>query len=69
MVEYGMRPLDALKAATSVNARLMHRETEFGRIAPGLVADLVAVRGDPLQAIAALRNVQMVVKGGTIVRR
>lgn len=69
MVEYGMRPLDALKAATSVNARLMHRETEFGRIAPGLLADLVAVRGDPLQTIAALRNVQMVVKGGTIVRR
>lgn len=69
MVEYGMRPLDALKAATSVNARLMHRDTEFGRIAPGLLADLVAVRGDPLQSIAALRTVQMVVKGGTIVRR
>lgn len=69
MVEYGMTPVAALKAATSVNARLMHRETEFGRIAPGLLADLVAVRGDPLQAITALRTVQLVVKGGTIVRR
>lgn len=69
MVEYGMTPLAALKAATSVNARIMHREGEFGRIASGLLADLVAVQGDPTQNISALRSVRLVVKGGTVVRR
>jgi imidazolonepropionase-like amidohydrolase len=69
MVEYGMQPIDALKAATSVNARIMHRENDFGRIAPGLLADLVAVRGDPTTNIAALRQVSFVMKDGTVVRR
>ena len=69
MVEYGMTPVAALKAATSVNARIVHRESELGRIAPGLLADLVAVQGNPLQNISALRSVRLVVKGGTVVRR
>ena len=69
MVEYGMTPVQALKAATSVNARIMHREGEFGRVAPGLLADLVAVKGDPTKTIGALRAVQFVMKGGTVVRR
>jgi imidazolonepropionase-like amidohydrolase len=69
MVEYGMKPADALKAATSVNARILHRENEFGRVAPGLLADLVAVQGDPTATIGALRNVKFVMKGGTVVRR
>jgi imidazolonepropionase-like amidohydrolase len=69
MVEYGMTPAQALKAATSVNARIMHRENELGRVAPGLLADLVAVQGDPSQSIGALRNVRFVMKGGVIVRR
>ena len=69
MVEYGMSPVAALQAATSVNARIMHRETEFGRVAPGLLADLVAVTGDPSQNIRALRAVQLVMKNGEIIRR
>lgn len=69
MVEYGMSPVAALKAATSVNARLLHREADFGRVTPGLLADLVAVAGDPTQRISQLRSVRFVMKGGQVVRR
>ncbi len=69
MVEYGMSPMAALKAATSVNARIMHHEDEFGRVAPGLLADLVAVSGDPSQNIRVLRAVRFVMKNGVVVRR
>jgi imidazolonepropionase-like amidohydrolase len=66
MVEYGMSPIAALRAATSVNARMLHLEDEIGSIRPGLVADLVAVDGDPTSDIAALRQVRLVMKGGRI---
>ncbi|MBL0173085.1 MAG: amidohydrolase family protein [Gemmatimonadaceae bacterium] len=69
MVEYGMTPVAALKAASSVNARLLHRENDFGRVAPGLLADLMAVSGDPTKDIAQLRKVSFVMKGGQVVRR
>lgn len=69
MVAYGMTPVQALRAATSVNARVLHLERELGRVAPGLLADLVAVQGDPTQDVRALRRVALVVKGGTVVRR
>jgi imidazolonepropionase-like amidohydrolase len=67
MVEYGMTPAQALRAATVVAAQVLRRGDELGRIAPGLRADLVAVRGDPLRAISALRAVVWVVAGGRIV--
>jgi imidazolonepropionase-like amidohydrolase len=69
MVNYGMRPLDALKAATSVNARLFHLDSRVGSIRPNLLADLVAVEGDPTREISALRQVRLVMKGGTVYRR
>jgi imidazolonepropionase-like amidohydrolase len=64
MVEYGMTPLAALRAATSGNARLFHLEKRVGRIAPGMLADLVAVDGDPTREITALRRVRAVLASG-----
>jgi len=69
MVEYGMTPGDALVSATAVGARVLHLDDQIGRAAVGLVADLVAVEGNPLVDITAIRNVRFVMKNGVIVRR
>jgi imidazolonepropionase-like amidohydrolase len=63
MVEYGMDVEAVLHAATGGNADILEL-SDRGRIAPGLLADLVAVRGDPRRDIAALRAVELVMKGG-----
>jgi imidazolonepropionase-like amidohydrolase len=67
MVEYGMPVADVLHAATAGNASILELD-DRGRVAPGLLADLVAVRGDPSRDIEALRAVELVMKGGVIVR-
>ena len=69
MVAYGMPALAALKSATSVNARVMKMEAQIGRVATGLLADLIAVTGDPVADISATRKVTFVMKGGVVVRR
>ena len=68
MVRDGMTPPQALHAATDVAARILRQQDHFGRIAPGLRADLVAFNGDPSTHIDDLQHAVFVMKDGTIYR-
>ena len=68
MVAAGMTPAQVLIAATSGNARWMRVGDRLGAVKPGLLADLVAVAGDPSTNIGGVRAVRLVLKGGTVVR-
>ncbi|MBF5046462.1 amidohydrolase family protein [Aggregicoccus sp. 17bor-14] len=69
MGAYGMSPVQVLRAATLVNARMLHEEARLGQVKAGLLADLLAVDGDPTKDLSALRRVRLVMKGGAVVRR
>ncbi len=68
MVQAGMAPMRAIQAATSVAAELLRRADRIGAVRQGCQADLIAVAGNPLDNVKALRDVGFVMKGGTLVK-
>ncbi len=66
MVEYGMKAINVLQSATSVNADIFKINDKVGRINPGLFADILIVNGDPSKNIHDIRNIQLVMKNGII---
>ena len=69
MAKLGMSNPQALRAATTVDARILGRQNELGRIAPGYDADLIAVSGDPVADLHAVERVQFVMKAGRVYRQ
>jgi imidazolonepropionase-like amidohydrolase len=68
MVKFGMTPLQAIRAATLVDAQMIGWQDRIGSIEPGKYADIIAVSGDPLADITELERVKFVMKGGQVVR-
>ncbi|HEU4809415.1 MAG TPA: amidohydrolase family protein [Sphingomicrobium sp.] len=68
MVQWGMTPLQAIRAATLNAGEALGRTGDVGQIAPGLYGDMVAVRGDPLTNVTLLEHVDAVIKGGQLVK-
>ena len=69
MVAWGMPIVDALKSATSIDAKVLHMEDKIGRVRNGLFADLIAVPGDPTRDVSVLRHVTFVMKDGTVYKQ
>ena len=69
LVANGLTPVQALRAATVNDAKMLHWGDVIGSVKPGFYADLVAVTGDPTQDISALHKVQFVMKGGVVYKR
>jgi imidazolonepropionase-like amidohydrolase len=68
MVRYGMTPMQAIQAATTVAADLLRRSDDVGALSPGHYGDMIAVVGDPLGDIRVLEHVRGVIKGGEVVK-
>ena len=64
MVDYGMTPIETLKSATSINADAFHIANRVGRLRKGLLADIIAVEGNPIEDIKAIRKILLVMKDG-----
>ncbi len=69
LVEAGLTPMQAIQAGTRVNAELLGWEDRIGTIEPGKLADLIAVRGNPLEDVSELQRVSFVMSGGRVIRR
>jgi imidazolonepropionase-like amidohydrolase len=69
MAQLGMTPTEALRAATAVAAGILGKSNDIGALKPGLMADVIAVDGDPTETLDALKKVVLVVKGGMIYRQ
>ena len=69
MVKFGMSPMDAIKAATSRAAELLDMKGQIGVIAPGAFADIMAVQGDPLANVDALKNATFVMKDAAVFKQ
>jgi imidazolonepropionase-like amidohydrolase len=69
LVTNGLTPLQALRAATINDAKMLGMGDRLGAVKAGYLADLVAVRGDPTKDISAIRQVQLVMKGGTVYKQ
>ncbi|HEY2163777.1 MAG TPA: amidohydrolase family protein [Gemmatimonadaceae bacterium] len=69
LVTNGLTPLQALRAATVNDAKMLHWEDRIGAVKPGLFADLIAVKGDPTKDIMALSSVDFVMKGGMVYKK
>jgi imidazolonepropionase-like amidohydrolase len=65
----GMSAVDALKAATSVDAKILHMDDRVGRVKEGLLADLIAVEGDPTKDLSKLHSVKFVMKNGIVYKQ
>ena len=68
MVDRGMTPMQALRAATVMSAELIGVD-DRGRLEPGLLADIIAVPGDPAEDITTTETVRFVMKGGVVYKR
>jgi imidazolonepropionase-like amidohydrolase len=69
MVKFEMPVVDALRSATSINARVLHLADKLGEVKAGLLADVIAVEGDPTQDVSALRRVKFVMKNGVVYKQ
>ncbi len=68
LVKVGMTPMQAIQAGTKVNAELLKKDKEIGTVEVGKLADMIAVKGDPLKDISELQRVKFVMIGGKVVK-
>ncbi len=69
MVEYGMKPVDVLRSATSINASLLHMADQIGQVKVGMLAELIAVKGNPITDISVLRKPTLVMQGEIVLNK
>jgi imidazolonepropionase-like amidohydrolase len=68
MVDYGMKPIDVLRSATSINAAVFGYADKIGSIKTGVLADIIAVEGDPSVDIKSIRKIKLIIKGGKLIK-